>query len=423
MERAQMSTEKMKGNKMFVGLILLAVLMSGCTVFQTPEKSAEAAAEKVQIRVVHSGGDLKWKGTMESVAEAFMDENPEIEVELFSTPEIKNRTYIESLKVVAAQEEFYDIVELKETKNLVEAGLLAPIPETVSSLVETEYDYQGVCYGVPRYSTTLGMIYNKDLFEELGLSVPETYGEFLQVCEKIKAAGIQPLALGAADIWHMKFWGNYLFQNYIVTQDGRVAWTRESTEGMLSDFRNLAQNGYIDVCYRTMSDSQTAQAVSSGQAAMVFTGPWMLPQIENLNQRIRLGFFFLPGKDGIAYAMHDANVDWGISAKTAGDKEKLEAAEKFLQFYYSEGVYETVLEAMNADPVTVRPIQMPDTDNQRIMEEAYRRRPVRTRMILEEGQSPEGFSVYYEQILLESLWGTKRIPTLADDLLQAWEGT
>lgn len=429
MGRVQMNTEKMRGNKVptvlgaLSTLIALAVLLCGCTAFRAPEKGDGEAVKNVKIRVVHSGGDLKWKSAMEAVADAFMEANPGIEVELYPTQEIKNRTYFESLKVLAAQEEFYDIVEMRETKPLVEAGLLAPIPETVSSLVEGAGDNQGSCYGVPRYSTTLGMIYNKDLFEGLGIAVPRTYGDFLQACETIKQAGYQPLALGAADIWHMKFWGNYLFQNYIDPQGGTVQWNRERTEEMLADFRNLAGQGYIDRAYRTVSDSQTAQAVSSGQAAMVYTGPWMLTQIENLNPQIRLGFFFLPGKDGTAYAMQDGNVDWGISARTAEDGAKMAAAERFLQFYYSEGIYETVLETMNADPVTVRQIQMPDTKNQRIMAEAYGRQPVRTGMFLEEGRSPEGFAAYYEQLLIETLWGERLIPPLADELIRTWEGS
>lgn len=398
-------------------LLILAAFLTGCT------RSGVMKAESpgVKIRLVYSSGDLRWKSGLEELAEEFMKENRNIEIELFPMAEIRNQTYVERLKILAAEEEFYDIVELRETGTLAEAGLLAPIPDEVAGLVKEPGIYDGICYGVPRFVTTLGMIYNKDIFSELGLSEPATYEEFLQICESLKLAGYEPLTLGAADIWHMKFWGNYLFQNYIIAENGEVRWNRQQTEEMLQDFKNLAVQGYIAPRCRAVSDSQTAQDISSRRAGMVYTGPWMLSQIENLNPRIRLGFFFLPGKNGRTYAMQDSNVEWGISAQTAEDEKKLEAAKKFLEFYYSEGPYETILEIMNAKAATVREIPMADTDNQRIMRDAYALNPIETGMFMEDASSPDGFIAYYDQKLIDALWGSESIADLTGDLAEQWE--
>lgn len=144
-------------------------------------------------------------------------------------PENKYRSHLESLKILAAQKEFFDIVEIQETSTLAAAGLLAPVPEGVSALVENPGIYEGVCYGVPRYATTLGIIYNKDIFDGLGLSEPDTYEDFLQICQQVKDAGRNPLALGAADVRHMEYWADYVFRNYMVTEDGEVQWTAKRT--------------------------------------------------------------------------------------------------------------------------------------------------------------------------------------------------
>lgn len=402
---------------MLGGVLLSAVLLLGCGVAQ-PAAKGEA---DVKICVVCSAGDLKWKSGMEDVADAFMKENEHIQVELNFLPEIKNQTYVERLKVLAAENEFYDVLELRETDTMAEAGLLAPLPEEVYSLTDRPRIDNGSCFGVPRFTTTLGIIYNQELFDKLGLSKPKDYEEFLELCGKLKNAGYDPLAIGSADIWHMKFWGNYLFRNYIMAADGSADWSAERVEPMLKCFRDLTIRGYIDTRYRNVSDSQTAQEVSTGRAAMVYTGPWMLSQIENLNQQIQLGFFFLPGNDGTAYAMEDRNVEWGISAKTVADEAKMAAAVKFLQFYYSEGVYETILEIMNADPVTVRPIHMPDTRNQQIMEAAYSDHPTQTSVLVENAGASDGFVAYYEQTLQEALWGRESIASLAEKLAEKWE--
>lgn len=411
------------GRRMSAIILLSAVLLflvTGCKAVLSPGP-ASPQEEKVKIRVVCSAGDVKWKIGMETVAEAFMESNKDVKVELYFMPEVKNQTYEDRLKVLAAQGEFKDIVELRETDTLVQAGLLAPMPEKVYSLVENPGTCGGICYGVPGYSTTLGMIYNADIFERLGLSPPHTYEEFLQVCATLKASGYDAIALGAAGTRHMEFWGNYLFCNYIVTGDGHVSWTREKAAKMLGDFRELSSRGYIHSRYRAVSDRETARSISARQAVMVYAGPWMLPQIENLNPQIRLGFFFLPGRNGTVYAMDDRSVEWGISSATAADEKRMDASVRFLQFYYSEGVYENILEIMNGNAVTVRRVNMPDTPDRRIMEAAYDGKPVHTELLLKEAQPPDGFIACYDQMLVEALWGGTSIPSLAEKLLEQWE--
>jgi raffinose/stachyose/melibiose transport system substrate-binding protein len=50
------------------------------------------------------------------------------------------------------------------------------------------------------------MVYNKDIFQQLGLSVPKTYAEFKAACDKIKAAGITPIYEPISDGWHHVLW-------------------------------------------------------------------------------------------------------------------------------------------------------------------------------------------------------------------------
>ena len=304
-------------------ILFLTITLSACSIRTSPSgeggavhqtytggaAGTEEVSSQIRLRLVYSADDLKWKSVVEDTAEAFMKANEDIELELYCMPENKNWPYIESLKILAAQKEFFDIVEMRETSALAAAGLLAPVPETVSVLVENPGTYEGVCYGVPLYATTLGIIYNKDIFKGQGLLAPDTFGDFLQICETVKEEGYDPLALGEADVRHMESWGNYLFRNYMVTEDGNVQWTAKRTRQMLADYRNLAEQGYINPAYRNVSDSQTAQLLASGQAAMVYAGPWMLTRIEDLNPQIHLGFFFLPGKGGITYAVQERKVE------------------------------------------------------------------------------------------------------------------
>ena len=68
----------------------------------------------------------------------------------------------------------------------------------------------GAVYGFPLYYYVWGFVYHKPLFERLGIRPPATWAEFLHTCERLKAAGVTPLAVGAKSGWPAAGWFDYL---------------------------------------------------------------------------------------------------------------------------------------------------------------------------------------------------------------------
>lgn len=50
-------------------------------------------------------------------------------------------------------------------------------------------DKEKTIYGVPFATNAAGVIYNTEKFEELGLEVPKTWDEFIDLLQKIQDAG------------------------------------------------------------------------------------------------------------------------------------------------------------------------------------------------------------------------------------------
>ena len=56
-------------------------------------------------------------------------------------------------------------------------------------------------YSVPYVANAAGILYNRDMFEEHGWEIPETWDELLALCDEIEAEGILPFYMGYKDTW------------------------------------------------------------------------------------------------------------------------------------------------------------------------------------------------------------------------------
>ena len=79
----------------------------------------------------------------------------------------------------------------------------------IANIVETaipSLSVNGKVYGVPSEDAgAAGILYNKKIYSDLGLSVPTTWAEFAANNEKIKAAGIAPVGASFGDTWTSQF--------------------------------------------------------------------------------------------------------------------------------------------------------------------------------------------------------------------------
>jgi raffinose/stachyose/melibiose transport system substrate-binding protein len=69
-------------------------------------------------------------------------------------------------------------------------------------------------YGVPFASQTLFVYYNKKIYSNLGLKVPDTWADFISNLAAMKKAGIQPIANGAKEGWTLEVMMGALCPNF-----------------------------------------------------------------------------------------------------------------------------------------------------------------------------------------------------------------
>ncbi|MFE3138644.1 ABC transporter substrate-binding protein [Streptomyces scopuliridis] len=176
--------------------------------------------------------------------------------------------------------------------------------------------YRGGVYGVmaAQYVGAGGLWYKKDLLAKHGLSVPTTYQEFLDACEKLKKAGITPIFVSAKDGMHGGVWqgianqmimkGHQPSESVKVSEDRATAFwkgTQSWTDPVYQEIskRHTKIMEYIEPNASGVSQ-QTAPGVWATQAdnyPFLLDGSWDGLTIQQANPKLDLGFFTLPGTD------------------------------------------------------------------------------------------------------------------------------
>ena len=150
------------------------------------------------------------------------------------------------------------------------------------SLVESAASYEGHKYLLPITQHLVAMIYDRKLFQRLGLKPPATWDEFLRVCETIKSHGVTPLALGARHKWPAQFWFDYLLLRTAGPEYrqklmlGKAAFTDPQVMRAFALWKELVDRG----CFNpdpvgTDWDTGAGRMLVEGQAAMTLMGSWL----------------------------------------------------------------------------------------------------------------------------------------------------
>lgn len=80
----------------------------------------------------------------------------------------------------------------------------------------------GKLYYVPVSTNVLGVLYNKKVFSDNGISVPKSLDEFTAASDKLKAAKIIPIASGAKDSWTTQIIPFIAFSQFIDGKDDTI---------------------------------------------------------------------------------------------------------------------------------------------------------------------------------------------------------
>jgi raffinose/stachyose/melibiose transport system substrate-binding protein len=248
------------------------------------------------------------QAAMEKIFAAFTAKNPDITVKLQFTPDAD---YQNRLSTALRGGKGPDIAQLKaygELQPLVDGGYLDALNDSVPELKDftpaalggSVGIADGKVYGVPYSTPVMGVFYNTEIFEKNGIAVPKTYDEFVAACEKLKAAGVLPIAAGGANGsgWALEINAGvvgpavYGAGFYDEMMSGKAKFTDPRFVTALEKIKALQpyySDGFAGVDYTTAT-----QQFISGKGAMFFGGAWENGSFKAQNPKLKFSIFPFP---------------------------------------------------------------------------------------------------------------------------------
>lgn len=180
--------------------------------------------------------------------------------------------------------------------------------------------------------------YNTEVFEEYGLEEPETWDEFLAVCEELKANGVTPITVGTKYRWTAAAWFDYLNmrvngpQFHIDLMLGNESYTDERVKTVFNDYwAPLIENDYFIDDPASYAWAEAIPFMNNGDAAMYLMGQFITDSYPQEDVE-KLDFFRFPIIDPEVPVGEDAPTDGYF---IAADAQHPELAKELLAYFGS----------------------------------------------------------------------------------------
>lgn len=215
--------------------------------------------------------------------------------------------------------------------------------DNIGQGAKDDMSYEGKPYGIAEGLDFLGVYYNQDMLEQVGVSeFPTDWPSFLELCQKLQDAGITPIAMGDKDPWVIQFGMYQIAANVVYPDDMDFDVKVQNGENSLNDpkwvetismYQELYDKSYIIPNSLGVGSAQAAQLFIDGKAAMTFTGTWdYASMVSSGAAEFTRGFASLPGNQPgePLYVSASTSAGYALNAKS----RHLDQAKEVLNYLF-----------------------------------------------------------------------------------------
>lgn len=357
---------------------ILGSLLTGCgsKAASQPEESSGAVQEsgaankdavKVRILTRFSNPDsVREKYFMDMVVK-FQEENPDILLEDVSISDEESHDTLFKTAVAAGDPiEVFNFLGYAANLDYVKNGVITDVSDIIEEdpawtehyidalfapVDYSDYGVEGI-YGLPNAPYGVCCFYNKAIFDEVGLELPETWEDIEAAAPVLIEKGYVPMAFGAKDNYRaghfltalsMKYYGDDLKNNLI---NGETAWNGPETVALIEMMQKWYESGLFGTNNLAYDANGELAKLESGEAAIIFSGSWNIATInefDNVADIVCKGFPYFASKPEFKDQWMGGPDDFMSMTAKPGD-DNYEASVRVLKFFtsqeYWQGLYE-----------------------------------------------------------------------------------
>ncbi|MDR1772262.1 MAG: extracellular solute-binding protein [Hungatella sp.] len=286
----------------------------------------------------------------------------------------ENEAYKMKLKAAIAANETPDILYTWGhgfMKPFVEAGKIMALDDYLTddfkshlgSSTLTGFQFDGKTYGLTTDQSVACMFYNKEMFEKLNLKVPETFDDFLDVCQTFIDNGITPLTVGGKEPWTIAMYHDLLALRAVGSEGVKAATGKETgydDPGFLEaaeSLKKLVDMGAFPEGSAGISREESEVSFLQGQTPMYLNGSWTATRVYKDSSHVqgKIGVFPFPvlkdGKSGVTDFTGGPDTAFAVSATTKDPALTTEVAQ-YIAYELAIGKYKigsSILPYVNVD--------------------------------------------------------------------------
>lgn len=285
-----------------VVLIVFALVASACSnnsnnaVNSSPDNNTGAATEKPQkdVTLTYSIWDKIQQPAMEAIAKEFTAGNPHIKIKVEVIPW---GDYWTKMSAAAPAGTLPDVFWMHggQFVKYATGNFLEPITSKVTAgeidlnnyaaNLASIYALNGENYGIPKDFDTIGLAYNKELFDQAKIPYPDDTWDYAKLAEVAKQLS-QPdkgiYGFGAKMDTQTGYWNDILANggNILSADMGKSGYDHPASIEALQARYQMILDG-ASPTHQQMTDTEATEMFKSGRLAMIFDGSWRISDIDS----------------------------------------------------------------------------------------------------------------------------------------------
>jgi len=287
----------------------------------------------------------------ERIVELFMERYPDIRVEHSTVAHEDFKQALRTYLVASPPPDVLTWFAGERMRFFTRAGLIADITDVweendwttvYSPGAQAMSSDEGAFYFIPQSYYWWAVYYRTDIYDELGLEVPETWDAFLDNCRALDDAGYIPVSIGTRYRWPAGGWFDYLNMRvngpefHIRLLDGLESYESEEVRNTFAHWEQAIDAGCFIDNPAAYNWQEAADFMIQREAGMYLMGQFIMDVVPE-DQQGYFDFFRFPIIDPDVPIGEDAPTDgWFLSANAAN----MENAKLFAEFLGSREVAE-----------------------------------------------------------------------------------